>query len=168
MKLHNRYITIGVICITAMLHQAHATRWYVDTMVSETFSSAIFLESLESHQLEKAYNSLGDLAYSCAYYNERIRFYQEELSLLHVAYAYSSPWLAQYAVSQCGDSFSSTDIYGNPPSAYNGACALHKISEKTMRPIKWKAHITPPAPYNRDTCVVAYRTTYTPHTRNTQ
>ena len=65
-----------------------------------------------------------------------IRFYTEQVSLLHLACAYGSKALAAYAIT-LGDTFYKTDIYGKTPIAYNGCRSKHGgLSQDTIEKLQ--------------------------------
>ena len=102
----------------------------MDTTSSSDIIPADFFTYLQKNQFDDAAGIISTIA---QYVPENIRLYKEQLTLLHVACAYRSSYLAKTAIIDLNEDFSMRDIYGNTPLMYNGYRSHHGFRPKEIR-----------------------------------
>lgn len=91
--------------------------------------------ALHERDIETAIQHIRVLACDAHTHQKNIRFYQEECTALHIAFALGSSRLARAALTECGDNIYEQDIDGNTPHVYNGIASKTHIHKPNIEVI---------------------------------
>lgn len=103
---------------------------------AEHVPSQALYYALHERDIDTVIQSVSELARAAHTYQQNIRLYQEECTVLHIAFALGSSKLARTALDVCGDNMHDRDIDGYTPHAYNGIAShthIHKPDIENIR-----------------------------------